>query len=294
MTAHQPPVQVTWVYALEDEPIARDLLLLARVLEKQGLVRNWACMPAPRPVAMLASGSPVPSPPGVAHTGSSPWSKGHGVGIREGVAVFLVSPAALATVPWNDLLHDTLLDRRIRTLLVLVRPIATTDLPAEARQLVTLPKDGEPIAMRRDRDDALLDVIQAVQEVAGFRRAETASITQRERVKDVLSINDIFRLNGPPTVTFVEPPRFRELQLELGTMGTGLIVEGTFHHPIHSGEDSRLRDLGFLQQLAVAGFRLILHGHVHRADAALYRYDRTAGGRRIDIVTAGTFGAPVR
>jgi 3',5'-cyclic AMP phosphodiesterase CpdA len=68
----------------------------------------------------------------------------------------------------------------------------------------------------------------------------------------------------------------------------------TFHHPAHSGEDSRLRDHGFLQQLAVAGFRLILHGHVHRADAALYRYDRTASGRRIDIVTAGTFGAPVR
>jgi hypothetical protein len=67
-----------------------------------------------------------------------------------------------------------------------------------------------------------------------------------------------------------------------------------FHHPIHSGEDSRLRDHGFLQQLAVAGFRLILHGHVHRADSALYRYDHAVGGRRLDIVTAGTFGAPVR
>ena len=44
----------------------------------------------------------------------------------------------------------------------------------------------------------------------------------------------------------------------------------------------------------MAGFRLILHGHVHRADSALYRYDRTIAGRRIDIITAGTFGAPVR
>jgi 3',5'-cyclic AMP phosphodiesterase CpdA len=65
-----------------------------------------------------------------------------------------------------------------------------------------------------------------------------------------------------------------------------------FHHPIHSGEDSRIRDPAFLQRLAVAGFRLVLHGHVHRADAELYRYDRSEGGRQLDIVAAGTFGAP--
>jgi len=81
---------------------------------------------------------------------------------------------------------------------------------------------------------------------------------------------------------------------KLPAPSSGELRIATFHHPVHSGEDSRLRDHGFLQQLAVAGFRLILHGHVHRADAALYRYDRTAGGRRIDLVTAGTFGAPVR
>jgi 3',5'-cyclic AMP phosphodiesterase CpdA len=67
-----------------------------------------------------------------------------------------------------------------------------------------------------------------------------------------------------------------------------------FHHPIHGGEDSRLRDAAFLQQLAVHGFRLALHGHVHRADSELYRYDRTEGGRRIDVVAAGTFGASTR
>jgi hypothetical protein len=68
----------------------------------------------------------------------------------------------------------------------------------------------------------------------------------------------------------------------------------TFHHPLDSHEESRIRDGGFLQRLAVAGFQLILHGHVHRADEKTYRYDRSVGGRQIEIVTAGTFGAPVR
>ncbi len=67
-----------------------------------------------------------------------------------------------------------------------------------------------------------------------------------------------------------------------------------FHHPLHSGGDDRIRDNAFLQRLASQGFRLVLHGHVHRADSALYRYDQSLDGRSLEIVTAGTFGAPTR
>lgn len=67
-----------------------------------------------------------------------------------------------------------------------------------------------------------------------------------------------------------------------------------WHHPIQSGEDSRIRDTGFLERLAQAGFRLGLHGHMHQAQEALYRYDMTAAGRRLDLCGAGTFGAPTR
>lgn len=81
--------------------------------------------------------------------------------------------------------------------------------------------------------------------------------------------------------------------LKLGPPDDRLRV-AMFHHPLAGGEDSRIRDDSFLQQLAVHGFRLVVHGHVHKADAGLYRYDRSAGGRRLDIITAGTFGAPVR
>jgi serine/threonine protein kinase len=67
-----------------------------------------------------------------------------------------------------------------------------------------------------------------------------------------------------------------------------------FHHPVQSEDDSRIRDTAFLQQLAVHGFRIALHGHVHKAGTAQYRYEHGEAGRRLDIMAAGTFGAPSR
>lgn len=66
-----------------------------------------------------------------------------------------------------------------------------------------------------------------------------------------------------------------------------------WHHPIAGEGEDQLRDHGFLERLAQAGFRIALHGHIHTASNDLFRYDMTLGGRRIDLVSAGTFGAPV-
>lgn len=67
-----------------------------------------------------------------------------------------------------------------------------------------------------------------------------------------------------------------------------------WHHPIHSDADDRIHDASFLERLAQAGFRLGLNGHVHKAKNDLFRYDMAGEGRRLDLVCAGTFGAPVR
>lgn len=205
MVASEPAVQVSWVYSFEDESVARELIKLASVLERQGLLRNRPMDPAALSEAMRDEKYPVGS----------------------GIAVFLVSPSAVSDPQWQAALRSGLRTGayRPRTVLVLVRSARTIDLPDDARRLV-LPKDGTPIATRRDRDDAMLEVIQALQEIAAFRPDETHQLTRIGPAEDALAINDIFRLNGPPTVTFVEPPLFRLLQLELKTMGTGLIVEG--------------------------------------------------------------------
>lgn len=67
-----------------------------------------------------------------------------------------------------------------------------------------------------------------------------------------------------------------------------------WHHPVQSAGEDRIKDVGFLERLATAGFRLALHGHIHKAEHTQFRYDRSPGGRRIDFVCAGTFGAPSR
>jgi 3',5'-cyclic AMP phosphodiesterase CpdA len=65
-----------------------------------------------------------------------------------------------------------------------------------------------------------------------------------------------------------------------------------WHHPLAGSGEDRIKDAGFLEQLAKAGFRLGLHGHIHQARNDLFRYDMETGGRRLDLVCAGTFGAP--
>jgi hypothetical protein len=74
----------------------------------------------------------------------------------------------------------------------------------------------------------------------------------------------------------------------------GCFKMAVFHHPLVSPEEDRIKDHGFMDRLANAGFCLALHGHIHKADKDLYSYDVTADGRKLHVIGAGTFGAPVK
>lgn len=73
-------------------------------------------------------------------------------------------------------------------------------------------------------------------------------------------------------------PLYREARLKIAV----------FHHPVGGADAARLRDTGFLERLALSGFRLALHGHVHEPGDWSFRYYRERG---LDILGAGTFGA---
>ncbi|WP_141105991.1 metallophosphoesterase family protein, partial [Nodularia sp. NIES-3585] len=62
-----------------------------------------------------------------------------------------------------------------------------------------------------------------------------------------------------------------------------------WHHPLDSAWEDRIKDQSFMEQLAVAGFRFFLHGHVHQAQQDVYKYDEE---RKLHRICAGTFGAP--
>ena len=76
----------------------------------------------------------------------------------------------------------------------------------------------------------------------------------------------------------------------------GCLKIAVWHHPLNSSGEDRIKDQGFMEQLAKAGFRLALHGHVHTAKKDLFNYDYTSNttGRKLDIICAGTFGAPTK
>ncbi|HEU4410043.1 MAG TPA: metallophosphoesterase [Polyangiaceae bacterium] len=226
-----PPARVVWLFAEEDESLARELLRFSAVLARLGLIENW---------------SPLDLLPGQAwDLALFEWV------LRADVIMVLVSPDLVAEESRRVKVSLAAVAqargvRRIRVVPVLLR---ASLLPDELSSLQVLPRDGKPIAGRRDRDEAFLEVIQGLQEVVAFRPndsgrggASLPRVTQegarglsgalRESLEPLtmqarpLNVNAIFRLDGPPSVTFVEPPQFPLLKLELGTMGTGLIVEG--------------------------------------------------------------------
>lgn len=68
----------------------------------------------------------------------------------------------------------------------------------------------------------------------------------------------------------------------------------TWHHSLSGEGQDRIRDAGFLEQLAQAGFSLGLHGHIHKAENHLFRDSSRIQERNIELIGAGTFGATSR
>ncbi|MEW6498117.1 MAG: CHAT domain-containing protein, partial [Cyanobacteriota bacterium] len=60
-----------------------------------------------------------------------------------------------------------------------------------------------------------------------------------------------------------------------------------WHHPVNGSES--MKNSAFLEQLAVTGFQLGIHGHIHEAKDENFQYDTKRGLR---VIAAGTFGAP--
>lgn len=113
----------------------------------------------------------------------------------------------------------------------------------------------------------------------------------------ILGLNSAWKLNHAPTYStcasinsdaltnaineITENPAYKNSRLKIAV----------WHHPLYSPFEDRIKEHDFMQRLAQNGFRLALHGHIHQAGTDDYRYRR---GSQIDIIAAGTFGAPVR
>jgi Calcineurin-like phosphoesterase len=200
------PAQVCWIFAPEDESIARELMSLAAVLELQSLIKNWS------PLDVLPGQS-------LEFVASARLSSAD--------VIMAIGEDELVRRPeWLELIDELLLDAPVpRWVGVRLR---NASFPPGPPNRMGLPRDGIPLLARRDRQQAMLDVILALQELVTFKDATPRQLRPVSVSRDPseLTINEVFQLNGAPSINFVEPPRFDELKLELRTMGTGLIVEG--------------------------------------------------------------------
>lgn len=63
-----------------------------------------------------------------------------------------------------------------------------------------------------------------------------------------------------------------------------------WHHPTEQAPNETIANISVMEQLSKAGFRILLHGHLHKPARGRYEYD-TTGERSLVAVGAGTFGA---
>src|SRR5882724_9664080 len=140
------PAQVCWIYASEDEPIARELLRLASVLEGLGLIQSTSLVDIER---NKLRGSRLEALS------------------RADVAMFLCSPSLFEGPEAGGWHHAIkMVGERTRVVPVV---LSSTKLPPRLASFQMLPHDGNPILARRNRDEALLEVIQGLQEIIKFR-----------------------------------------------------------------------------------------------------------------------------
>src|SRR5262245_33080000 len=143
--------RVCWIFASEDEPIARELLARAAVLEALGLVHNSVLIGA----------------------GLAPLETLHGAD----VFMLLCSDALMEGPAWRQVLAFAVQNPSSRMIPVV---LSTTALPSELDAMQMLPRDGKPIKARRNREEALLEVIHGLFETVQFR----ASAGHRRRTRN--------------------------------------------------------------------------------------------------------------
>jgi hypothetical protein len=240
------PARLVLLHSSRDEAVAQDIERLFAVLQRQGIVELWSPrrIPAGQEV-MSATRQQIE---------------------RADILLVLISSDFLAAEDaeaWLDLAQQRRKLEGTRVIPVLLRPVV---LPAELEALAPLPRNRRPISTWADRDEALLEVVDGVRTALAYRpalapaeqRAPAAALSPPSRgiALEALAgnapgapatpIQSIFRLNGLPDITFVEPSQFPALQLELDTLGSGLIVEG----PSRVGKSTAVRKVLALQSPA--------------------------------------------
>ena len=113
----------------------------------------------------------------------------------------------------------------------------------------------------------------------------------------ILGLNSAWKLNHAPeyrACASVNSEALTNAIREINnnpTYNNSRLKIAVWHHPLLSPSEDSIKDWGFMEMLELNNFRLVLHGHIHQARVENFRH---RVGSQIDIIAAGTFGAPVK
>jgi hypothetical protein len=195
------PVQVFLSFAHEDEELAIELEAHLQGMVKQGVIRLWS----ERQVAF-----------------GSNWIAARAHQLESaGLLVFLVSASFLA----SDLTFASLttaLQRQVsgtaRVAPILVRACDWRASPLDA--LAVIPANQVPVASWPNRDEAWAEVVRELRSLLQFGAAPEESAPP-EAPAEIRRIEEIFRTEGQPDITYVEPAQYKTLRRCLRTLGRG-------------------------------------------------------------------------
>ncbi len=242
------PASVVWIYAKEDKNIATELMRFSGVLETQGIIRNWSMdhilpgQPWREVLTTYLNGADVImllASPVLFADDLELWRQAYKAARRNErirlVPVYLRSAilppelTGLQALPrggkplmaWKD--RDAGILEIIKALQELVQ-FRSSALPDDTKVTSSdfAPKAGQELpssAVNINGTKSVLGFSPTINTSGDGNKSGPWSSTP-------ININDVFKLNGPPNHTFVEPSLFNELKLELKTPGLGLILEG--------------------------------------------------------------------
>jgi serine/threonine protein kinase len=205
---------VAYVYAADDQPTVRALMAY---LNGELGPTNWHARPYD------PSSSPVPDPEVM----------------RATLVLMFMSPSLVNDGYFDSEEAQIVCDRATRGDVV-VLPIALrsgvkwSSIPLRGQ--VPLPRFGVPMSTWLQREEAFAHVAAAVRlcldDLSG-----TIVPAPPHKYDRPFDLYEVFTTNGPPTVTFVETPVYRELKQSLRVPGRGVVLEG----PSGVGKTTALR-----------------------------------------------------
>ncbi len=106
-----------------------------------------------------------------------------------------------------------------------------------------------------------------------------------------LGLNSAWQLDHlfPERATVNDGAKFRGLEQLPREKRVKIAV---FHHALSDAGPYRTQNQSFMETLAANDVRLILHGQRHKTDAQDYLFDHSPDGRRMKVISGGTFSAP--